>query len=374
MSEQTRARTRATRLIAAAVLCIGVFALIPSTASTAAPTRAEIRSAEQQLSNLENTQATLDEQYNLATYRLQQAQAKLASAQLAASKAAAAHQSAVTELSQRVRSAYELGPGSELDLLFGAKSLNVLSDRAQYLNEIVAGDQNAATRAAVSGQRARWAAATLTRAAKARAAAVRTLTSKKAALVNSIAAQRSLIDHMKASLRQAILARRAERRRQEELLRERLAREAAARRAAAATPVASAPSAPSSGGSGGGFVPPANASQAQIAISAAESQLGVPYVYGASDPGHGFDCSGLTMWAWGQAGVSLPHVAALQYADLPHVSRTQLQPGDLVFFYSPIHHVGIYVGGGQMIDAPHTGAYVERTSVYWAAYSGAARP
>jgi cell wall-associated NlpC family hydrolase len=112
----------------------------------------------------------------------------------------------------------------------------------------------------------------------------------------------------------------------------------------------------------------------QIAIGAARSQLGVPYIYAAAQPGVGFDCSGLTMWAWGLAGVSLPHVAALQYADLPHVSQSGLQPGDLVFFYSPIHHVGLYIGGGMMIDAPHTGAYVEIAPVYWAAYAGAARP
>jgi cell wall-associated NlpC family hydrolase len=72
--------------------------------------------------------------------------------------------------------------------------------------------------------------------------------------------------------------------------------------------------------------------------------------------------------------VSLPHSSAAQYAALPHISRDQLQPGDLVFFYSPIHHVGLYVGGGMMIHAPHTGAYVERIPVYWEYFTGAARP
>ena len=122
------------------------------------------------------------------------------------------------------------------------------------------------------------------------------------------------------------------------------------------------------------FTPPPNATQAQIAIAAAESQLGVPYVYAAADPGHGFDCSGLTMWAWSEAGVSLPHNAAKQYAALPHVPVSSLQPGDLVFFFSPIEHVGIYIGGGMMIDAPYTGAYVERTGVPWSVYRGAASP
>ena len=82
-------------------------------------------------------------------------------------------------------------------------------------------------------------------------------------------------------------------------------------------------------------------------MRAALSQLGVPYVFAAASPGRAFDCSGLTLWAWGQAGVSLPHFAASQYAMLPHVPLDQLQPGDLVFFYSDLHHVGIYIGNGH---------------------------
>jgi cell wall-associated NlpC family hydrolase len=109
-------------------------------------------------------------------------------------------------------------------------------------------------------------------------------------------------------------------------------------------------------------------------VSAAASVLGVPYQWGGSDPSTGFDCSGLTMWAWAHGGVSLPHSSAMQYAAVPHVDRSQLQPGDLVFFYSPISHVGIYVGGGMMIDAPHTGGFVEEISVNWESFVGAGRP
>jgi cell wall-associated NlpC family hydrolase len=80
------------------------------------------------------------------------------------------------------------------------------------------------------------------------------------------------------------------------------------------------------------------------------------------------------MWSWAHAGVSLPHSSAAQYASLPHVSRSDLQPGDLVFFYSPISHVGMYLGGGSMIHAPHTGSVVQIVPVYWQYFSGAARP
>jgi cell wall-associated NlpC family hydrolase len=76
-------------------------------------------------------------------------------------------------------------------------------------------------------------------------------------------------------------------------------------------------------------------------------------------PGVGFDCSGLTSWAWGQAGRGLPHSAAAQAAMLPSVPLADIQPGDLVFFYSPISHVGMYVGNGMMIHAPNTGDVVK---------------
>ncbi|MGH2709608.1 MAG: C40 family peptidase, partial [Actinomycetota bacterium] len=121
--------------------------------------------------------------------------------------------------------------------------------------------------------------------------------------------------------------------------------------------------------------PPAiNGQGAAGAIAAAESVLGVPYQYAGDSPEEGFDCSGLTMWAWAHGGVSLPHSSAAQYAALPHIDKSQLQPGDLVFFYNPIHHVGLYVGGGMMIDAPHTGTVVQRRAIEWSVYTGAARP
>jgi cell wall-associated NlpC family hydrolase len=100
----------------------------------------------------------------------------------------------------------------------------------------------------------------------------------------------------------------------------------------------------------------------------------VPWVFGRADPGVAFDCSGLTSWAWGRAGVYLPHQSAQQYASLPHVSASQLQPGDLVFFYSPISHVGMYLGGGQMIHAPNSGSTVNITSVNFSNAVGFARP
>ncbi len=119
---------------------------------------------------------------------------------------------------------------------------------------------------------------------------------------------------------------------------------------------------------------PAPASTAGIATSAAQGQLGVPYKFAASSPGVAFDCSGLTKYAWGKAGVYLPHQSAAQYASTPHVPKDQAQPGDLIFYYSPIGHVALYLGGGMMIHAPATGDVVKIVAVNWGKVVGVSRP
>jgi cell wall-associated NlpC family hydrolase len=115
------------------------------------------------------------------------------------------------------------------------------------------------------------------------------------------------------------------------------------------------------------------AQSAKAAVAAAYALLGKPYHYGAGGP-DSFDCSGFTRFTWRSAGVALPHSSRAQYASLPHVPTDQLQPGDLVFFGNPIHHVGMYVGGGQMIHAPETGSTVEVSSMSRRDFVGAARP
>jgi cell wall-associated NlpC family hydrolase len=118
---------------------------------------------------------------------------------------------------------------------------------------------------------------------------------------------------------------------------------------------------------------PAPNARAGTAVDVAKAQIGKPYKWGGAGP-DSFDCSGLAMYSWGKAGVSLPHSAAAQYNSLPHVPVDQLVPGDLVFYGSSIHHVGIYIGGGQMVNAPQTGEYVRVDSMYRRDFAGAARP
>ena len=160
--------------------------------------------------------------------------------------------------------------------------------------------------------------------------------------------------------------------------RDKLAAQASAERARieAQAAAAQAAAAQASGGAGNGGVgvapgeaignAPAPSGGAGAAVAYAEAQLGKPYQYAGTGPGS-FDCSGLTMMAWQQGGVSMAHGSQSQYDSFPHVAISQLQPGDLVFFGSSgptNHHVGIVVGPGVMIDAPHTGSFVERVSYY----------
>jgi cell wall-associated NlpC family hydrolase len=120
---------------------------------------------------------------------------------------------------------------------------------------------------------------------------------------------------------------------------------------------------------------PANGAAGK-AVAAAESQLGVPYHYGMESPGVGFDCSGLTQWAWGQAGVGIPRTAAAQYDAITHIPLSAMHPGDLVFWDEggTIGHVAIYIGNGNVIHAPSTGSTVRVQAIWSDGLVGAGRP
>ena len=125
-------------------------------------------------------------------------------------------------------------------------------------------------------------------------------------------------------------------------------------------------------------------SEQMAAVQAAVSQLGTPYVFGGETPGVGFDCSGLVQWAWGQAGVSIPRTTESQWPDLPHVSLSALEPGDLLYYYNldgddQVDHVVMYTGSGPygtdtVIQAPYTGSSVSYSPIFTEGLIGAARP
>jgi cell wall-associated NlpC family hydrolase len=223
---------------------------------------------------------------------------------------------------------------------------------------------------------------------QANAVAAKALTAAAAAAKAKLAAQRAVsrqsvvltgLRHQQATL--AALLQTAKTR-AGRLERERLAAIARARRLAAARqaappPVASGPS-PFAGASGStsGTV---SATTALAALHAAESQIGKPYQWGAAGP-NTYDCSGLVLWSYGQVGIHLDHWTGDQWNEGAHISQSELRPGDLVFFAyntsdpSTIHHVGMYIGNGEMVDAPFTGADVRYDSAFRPDYIGAVRP
>ncbi|HET9730343.1 MAG TPA: NlpC/P60 family protein [Acidimicrobiia bacterium] len=158
--------------------------------------------------------------------------------------------------------------------------------------------------------------------------------------------------------------------------------EAAAARAEFARRQAQAAAAASQGGGGGGggsvdVGPPINvpapSAGAAAAVAYAKAQLGKPYLYAGTGP-DAFDCSGLTMMAWAQGGVSMPHSSFAQADMFPRVPDNDLQPGDLSIYYGDHHHVAIYIGGGYTIAATHTGSYVLEQPVFRDGYQFSVRP
>ena len=330
------------RLVVAACFVFPTI-LFSVSVSSAAPSKQEVQAAKARLDELNRRLDQLIEQYNQAQVRLQQGEAKLLEAQHAKQTADAQAAHATAELSKRAVAAYT-GMGSSLDILLGAQNLTDFSDRLQFMGALAQDDADLAAEAETAGQRARWAADQYAAAVKERQATVDELAARKSDIESGIADQQALYSQLNQSYQDALAA-----------------------EAAAEAAVAAAPSGGSSGGGGPVFVPPPNASAAQIAIAAAQSVIGTTYVWGSADPNVGFDCSGLVMWSYAQAGVYLPQSSAMMSDMLPHLSQSQLVPGDLMFFYQPVSHVAIYLGGGSMIDASHPGpgGEVQIRSVYW---------
>ncbi len=159
----------------------------------------------------------------------------------------------------------------------------------------------------------------------------------------------------RAAKAKALLSKLKEKQRLELLRQQRLA----AAQAAQAAPAA--PAVPVTGGRGG------------AAVRYAMAQVGDAYVWGATGPS-AYDCSGLTMMAWAQGGVGLPHSSTAQQSSGRRVAESDLQPGDLVFYYSPVHHAGMYIGNGQIVHAANPSTGVQVTGLYSMPFSGAVRP
>ena len=300
-----------------------VAILAPATAAAAAPTPEQI---DKQIAAQEDKLEAVVEAYNKVNIELagSQSQAQQANDQLTVLVGRLAD--ARTRTDQIAVLAYEGGPLVETTALLSSGDPQILMGRLTSVAQITAAQQDE-----------------LTTAARSKADHDTQITKIKAIVADQTGKQQALADQKKQIT--ADIA-------QLQALRTKYAR---------------APAAVTAAGP-----PPYVAGRAAPVVNYAYAQLGKPYQWAAAGPS-AFDCSGLTMAAWSTAGVSLPHNAAMQWNAMPHLSRSSLQPGDLVFYRS-LNHVAIYVGNGQVIHAPSSGDHVRVASVDMMTPYGYGRP
>jgi cell wall-associated NlpC family hydrolase len=291
------------------------------------------RQADQQVEDY--LQAKLAVERTRKSIRILQGQLDDVRGQLSEARASIATRAAV---------AYVQGPATDVASLLAAGDPTDALERAQLLDLLATHDADQVL-----------AAGAIERSAQARAAELAGIERKQAAILGQMADRKAKIEQLVAQTEQTLAQLRAAERR----------RAAAANRPATTAPAASNPSPP----------PPPKAVSGNVAavIRYAYAQLGKPYQWGATGPG-AFDCSGLTLMAWAQAGVSLPHSSGAQIGIGRRVTQSELQPGDLIFRYSPISHVSLYVGNGQQISATHTGSTVKLQSAFQGEIVGFSRP
>jgi cell wall-associated NlpC family hydrolase len=373
--------TRLALTLLTAVLAFSVSA--PAFGDPISAKRAQATRVESQIEALNTKAEIATEKYNLANQRHAQLTREVAATEKRIAKLNKRTNKLQSQLNTQANDMYRQGPLGFLGVLLGSTSFENFSATWDLLTKINAqrGDtvaQLRQTKADAEAAHKRLVVAE-NQAAKQQAA----MASNEKAVKQQLAAREQVLSGLNADIKSLIAQKQAQeaaaaRALQLALLKRQRAAASAARvaaaRAAARARSASAPGPAVTrfGGRGSGSSAP-SATGAK-AVYWAETALGKPYVWAAAGP-DAFDCSGLTMWAYRKAGVSLPHYAASQINYGTRVSRSDLQPGDLVFFGGPIHHVGMYVGGGDFIHAPHTGDVVKISSLSSRSdYAGACRP
>jgi cell wall-associated NlpC family hydrolase len=366
-------------------------ALLTSTGATANPSvAAKEAQAQQIIGEINSIDVSLNaavEAYNTANVRLHKIRGDLRQNAFELKVAHATLKRSQAALARRLVSAYTSGEqNSTLAVLLGSSSLDELLNNVETINSTSKQDarivhQVTAARASIQHHRDQ-----LQRAKAAQQQVVAERAAQRQRIQSQLAERRQLL----ASVRSEIVQLKAEEaRRQAQLAAEARAR-LAAQRAAQSVQTASQPaqgassqststqSTPAPVVSAPASSPPASTAAPAAShggvVGVAMRYLGVPYVWGGASPS-GFDCSGLVMYAFAQIGVSLPHSSYAQYGMGAPVSMSQLQPGDLVFF-AGASHVGIYIGGGQFIHAPHTGDVVKISSLsgwYASTFAGGRR-
>ncbi|MCA1840601.1 MAG: NlpC/P60 family protein [Actinomycetota bacterium] len=327
------------KTLAAICMACSVLTLIPGATAQALPARASVQAEHDRLAG---EIATLDEEYNLAVIQLSKVESQIrnSASQKAQADARVASLRKVTSL--RAAAVYRAGVPDMLVVLLSSNDPADAQRRFTVLSHIGDWESGLVDSLRIAGQSASHASEDL-RSELDRARSLKTaLAAHRAQLETRVQAEQALLNQIIAAEDAAARSKRAA---------------ASARRVAARSFPTNLPA----------------SGNARIAVQTAYDQIGKPYRWGAAGPSS-FDCSGLMLYSWGKAGVSLPHSSREQFAVTKHVSRDALQPGDLVFFGSPIHHVGMYVGNGNMVHAPETGETVQIDSMERRDYVGAGRP
>jgi cell wall-associated NlpC family hydrolase len=353
--------------------------------ATVARRERQVRRAAASIGHAQGTLQRLNTAAEVAFEAYDGARVKLVAARRAATTAQhvldAANQQVTTGQQQVItfaREAYESGGVSTIDAVLAPGGARTLVSRFGALAVISNSQRTTLQRfdaaKVYQGVVSRQADAVATKATAAAAAAARAKGAAAAAVVH----QRAQVRQLRAAQARLATLLASARGRANQLQREHLAAVARARAEAAAAPAA--PSGPSPyAGSWGSLTGTISADTGLAAVNVAEQQIGKTYVWGGAGPST-FDCSGLVMWSYDQVGVHLDHWTGDQWNEGGHVSRADLRPGDLVFFAydtsdpATIHHVGMYIGNGEMVEAPFTGADVRISSAERPDYIGAVRP
>jgi cell wall-associated NlpC family hydrolase len=321
----------------AASACVTLVAL-PGSAS-AEPNAAQVT---QLVATASRQLEVISEQVNQARVELSTEQAAADRADRAAAQAQKRLDAMRGQIRQIARAAYTTGDVSRVDVMLTSKSPGDLLAQMGTLDAIAGHQADVLHEASQNAREAQHARSTADREATAAKKTLDRITAKQAQLRSQIADYKAEYARLTAAQRQAVNRQVAG-----------VAVQAPAPAAAAPAPApAPAPAAPVA----------ASSQAAQVAVQTALAQVGKPYVWGASGP-DAFDCSGLTMYSYAAAGVALPHSSSAQSTMGIPVSRDQLQPGDLVFFYSPVSHVGMYIGNGEMVHASTEGTPVQVVSL-----------
>lgn len=340
--------------------------------------RTQLQQAQDRLDELEGEFNGVVDDYNEAQEALEAAEARVAAAQTELERLQGQNDALTSATITHVRQMHKFGPTVEVATLLGASSPGAASDKAAVLRRVLIGQQAdlqqlTATRTSLEAAEARLveeqerAEELAAQAAERREEIQETIEAQEAEVAENEAILAAAIDREEAERRAAeeAAARAAAERRRQEREQQQAAQPASPSPSEPKQETKSEP-APSSA--------PAPRANAQVAVDAALSKLGAPYLWGATGPDR-FDCSGLMVWAWAQAGVSLPRTSHGQFTNLRSVSRSELQPGDLVFAGSPrVHHVGMYIGNGQIVHSPRSGYTVSIRSMERSDLRGFGRP